>query len=71
MVCGIVQEDHSVISPVQSVLIQLEDQVFEEDFHDLGVRIGLGKAQIDITYGIYTSNHGNPRRYLHNRNGIG
>ena len=48
MIWCIVKKDNCVASPVNPILVELQHKLSEEQFHNLGVGIGLGEAQVDV-----------------------
>ena len=60
MVTGSVPAEHSAISPVLVLFVQLLDQMLDEEGHDTLVAVGLGQRQIYVAQLVHACDHADP-----------
>ena len=51
-------------------MIQLQYQLPQEDLHHFVVGVGLQQRQVEFSFGVQSSEHGDARNYLLPANGI-
>ena len=61
---------HRVFAPLGSLLVQAKCKGPEKQLHHLRVGICLGQGNVDISQGVKSQNHGDPRSDLYLGNGI-
>ena len=61
MIGGIVQQQHHILLVLRVFLLEFAAEIVEEDLQDLGVRIALHQAEVDLAHVIKADYHADPR----------
>ena len=71
MIAGVIQDHNSILAPVDTVLVKLQHELPEEDFHDFLVGVALSECEVNIPQCVYSQNHRDPRPHHNDWIGVG